>query len=72
MSRSSMCCLSVPELPVFRCRHVTQVSEHEVTRKDDPEDAKVEALRGVAPEGDQVWVKVRSAPFISGISSFLS
>lgn len=29
-----------------------------MTRKDDAEDAKVEALRGVAVEGDQVWVKV--------------
>ncbi|GAQ77558.1 hypothetical protein KFL_000010070 [Klebsormidium nitens] len=40
--------------------HVTQVSDHEVTRKDDAEDAKVDALRGVATEGDHVWVKVIS------------
>eukprot|EP00850_Spirogloea_muscicola_P001584 SM000006S19349 [mRNA] locus=s6:188989:190097:- [translate_table: standard] len=38
--------------------HVSQVSAHEVTRRDDADAAKVEALAAVAAEGDQVWVKV--------------
>lgn len=40
--------------------HLSQVSDHEVTKKEDSEEAKVQALASVAGEGDQVWVKVIS------------
>lgn len=40
--------------------HLSQVSDHEVTNRDDSEEAKVKALSSVADEGEQVWVKVVS------------
>ncbi|GJP36891.1 hypothetical protein CLOM_g21354 [Closterium sp. NIES-68] len=40
--------------------HLSHVSDYEVAKRDDTDDAKVEALKGVAAEGEQVWVKVIS------------
>ncbi|CAI7915338.1 unnamed protein product [Closterium sp. NIES-54] len=40
------------------CRSPTPHSQ--VAKRDDTDDAKVEALKGVAAEGEQVWVKVIS------------
>lgn len=40
--------------------HLSQLSNQEVTKRDDPDELKVEAIAAVAGEGDQVWVKVIS------------
>jgi len=45
-------------LPSFPCPLPPALAQ--VTKRDDPDEAKVEALRGVAGEGEKVWVKVIS------------
>ncbi|OAE24828.1 hypothetical protein AXG93_4242s1000 [Marchantia polymorpha subsp. ruderalis] len=40
--------------------HISQVSDHEVTKRDDPDAVKVEALSSVAAEGESIYVKVIS------------
>eukprot|EP00271_Cylindrocystis_brebissonii_P019185 TRINITY_DN573_c0_g2_i1.p1 TRINITY_DN573_c0_g2~~TRINITY_DN573_c0_g2_i1.p1 ORF type:complete len:642 (-),score=166.07 TRINITY_DN573_c0_g2_i1:333-2183(-) len=40
--------------------HLSHVSDYEVTKRDDSDENKVSALRGVAVEGDSVFVKVIS------------
>lgn len=40
--------------------HLSQLSDHEVTDREDPDVKKVQAIAAIAGEGDQVWVKVIS------------
>ena len=40
--------------------YMTKVATIQVTRRDDSEEAKVQALASVAGEGEQVWIKVIS------------
>lgn len=40
--------------------HLSQLSDHEVTDREDSDALKVKAIAAVAGEGDQVWVKVIS------------
>ncbi|KAJ7289970.1 hypothetical protein O6H91_Y301400 [Diphasiastrum complanatum] len=40
--------------------HLSQISNHEITKKDDSDELKVQAISSVVEEGDEVWVKVIS------------
>jgi len=38
--------------------HLSQLSNHMESSRDDSDEQKVEAMKGVVSEGEQVWVKV--------------
>lgn len=60
MPFEAVLCALLSSQVISKCLLPYPGASFQVTKRDDPDEAKVEALRAVAGEGEKVWVKVIS------------